>query len=702
MSLTVGELKYTLSADASGLNKQLKDADGRLRGVGETGKKAGKDTADGMDKATASTRALAGEAAKTRGAFDGLGKVAVGAAVVAGIGTMIDAASDLNEAINLNSNVWGENAKAMEEWSQNSATQMGLARDEALMAAASYGNLFQNLGVALDDSTQYSQKLVELSADMASAFNTDVPQALSAIQSGLVGQSEPLRQYGVMLDDVTLKEKARTMGLYDGKGVLSQQAKALATYEIILEKTAKIQGDFVLTSDGVANSQRVLAAQVRDTAAELGASLLPAAQSALSAARDVVTWVNENQELVKTLAIVAAAIYAVNKAGLAYTSMMTRMTAAQMAYNASAVAGAGRMAGMRAMLASSTGGVAAVAAGGAFAGSIYNAGMNVFSDQGRSNRQNFGLDDSFGSDLLVTGANLGQDLASFLSAGALDDLTGKTEAEKDAALKEMAARNQEYRDKQELQAAENKKRLTELQAQGLITSKEAQETITKDAFAEAEARERAAEAAAKRQQSLFDSMQLMQGAPDMFDTKTVGKGKNQREIQVEKALDPDALLKQTKEGAAYQKALTADLEKLKKSGATQDTLTQLMDIEASNPGTIAKIASGNTEKYVTSLNKSLATGAKAAKGRDQMIQAADDIWKWIADAPVRAAERDWAAYTKALGKGKAPGYVPMGAPKPGTGNTWNTGVVNVVSDNPEHFMTAAQKAAARNRMRGRG
>jgi len=95
------------------------------------------------------------------------------------------------------------------------------------------------------------------------------------MRSGLTGEIAPLRRFGVNLTDVTLKQKAMSLGLYKGTGLLDVNAKSAAAYALILEQTTTAQGDFARTSDGLANSQRSLTAQMADLQAEIGEALLP-------------------------------------------------------------------------------------------------------------------------------------------------------------------------------------------------------------------------------------------------------------------------------------------------------------------------------------------------------------------------------------------------------------------------------------------
>jgi hypothetical protein len=71
------------------------------------------------------------------------------------------------------------------------------------------------------------------------------------------------------------------MGLYEGTGALSMQAKVLATQKLILEQTSDAQGDFARTSTGAANQQRILSAQVDNAKVAIGQAFLPILEAVL-------------------------------------------------------------------------------------------------------------------------------------------------------------------------------------------------------------------------------------------------------------------------------------------------------------------------------------------------------------------------------------------------------------------------------------
>lgn len=208
------------------------------------------------------------------GAFGGL-------AVLTGIKKLIDAASDLRESVSKSGEIFGRNSRVVEDWAASLEKSFGQSKAKALEAVTGFGSMFNVLGVGREESSKMSQKLVELASDLASFNNTSVDDALQALGAGLRGESEPLRRFAVFLDDATLRQKALAMGIYDGTGTLTNSQKVMAAYNVILQQTASAQGDFARTSDGAANSQRIVQAQMENSAATIGGALLPAYEKLL-------------------------------------------------------------------------------------------------------------------------------------------------------------------------------------------------------------------------------------------------------------------------------------------------------------------------------------------------------------------------------------------------------------------------------------
>jgi len=247
--------------DFRGLSK---DADKLDRSVGKTSK--------GLDRV--------GIAGKVNGAMLKAG--IAGGAAVAGAAlfqfgkTAVDVASDTAEANSKVGVVFGASAGKIRDFAKDSASSFGISKRATLEYTGTLGNLLVSTGLAQDASADMSLSMVKLAGDMASFNNASIEDTLGAIRSGLVGETEPLKRFGVNLNEAAFKQKALDLGLVKtATTTLPAAAKAQAAYALITEQTGTAQGDFARTSDGLANKQRLLAASVEDLTGKIGQGLVP-------------------------------------------------------------------------------------------------------------------------------------------------------------------------------------------------------------------------------------------------------------------------------------------------------------------------------------------------------------------------------------------------------------------------------------------
>lgn len=196
------------------------------------------------------------------------------------ISPAIRAASDFQEATSKVNVVFGRASKSIKDFADNAARNLGQSKQSVLDAAGTFGTFGKAAGLAGEDLAGFTTDFVTLSTDLASFNNTSPEEAVLAIGAALRGESEPLRRYGVLLNDAVLKQEAMTLGIYDGKGALTAQQKVLAAQAAIYKQTNDAQGDFMRTSDGLANSQRTLKAVFDDAKVALGQAFLKQAETA--------------------------------------------------------------------------------------------------------------------------------------------------------------------------------------------------------------------------------------------------------------------------------------------------------------------------------------------------------------------------------------------------------------------------------------
>lgn len=198
------------------------------------------------------------------------------------VGDAIKLASDLGETTTKVGVIFGNNAQEIQSWARTTSTSFGQTTQQAMDAAATFAIFGKAAGLSGGQLVGFSKNLVGLSADFASFYNTSPEEAITAIGAALRGESEPIRKFGVLLDDATLKAEAMKLGLYDGTGALDAQTKSLAAYNAILSQSTDAQGDFDRTSDGLANQTRILSAELTNLKTALGEGLITPTSTVVS------------------------------------------------------------------------------------------------------------------------------------------------------------------------------------------------------------------------------------------------------------------------------------------------------------------------------------------------------------------------------------------------------------------------------------
>ena len=198
------------------------------------------------------------------------------------------AAGDLEETLSKTNAIFGgAAAKNLEKWSKGAAKELGMSQQTALDAAGTFGVFGKAAGKSGGELAKFSKDNAKLAADLASFHNTSPEEAIEAIGAAFRGEAEPMRKYGVLLDDASMRQQALKMGLIKTtKDALTPQQKTLAAQALIMKQTGDAQGDFARTSGGLANQQRILKAQFENVQASIGRKVLPVLLQ-------VATWAND-------------------------------------------------------------------------------------------------------------------------------------------------------------------------------------------------------------------------------------------------------------------------------------------------------------------------------------------------------------------------------------------------------------------------
>lgn len=154
--------------------------------------------------------------------------------------------------------------------------------DEGLKQSVGTFNLLgTQMGLTADQAYLYSETLTKLSADMASLRNSSVDVATSKLKSGIVGEVEALRQWGIDVSEATLKQEALANGITKSYDKMTYGEKSLLRYSAILRQTTADQGDFARTLESPAQLMKQFREQLAMTGRAIGTLFLAPLQKLL-------------------------------------------------------------------------------------------------------------------------------------------------------------------------------------------------------------------------------------------------------------------------------------------------------------------------------------------------------------------------------------------------------------------------------------
>lgn len=148
-------------------------------------------------------------------------------------------------------------------------------------------------GVAAGDAAKMVKDLTTIGVDAGSLFNTSDAESLQKIISGLTGETEPLKAFGVVLTEAQVQAELLRLGFKGNASEASEAAKSIARANLIIKGLAVAQGDAARTSGSAANQAKAMRAEFNEAARELGTQLIPAMTQLFGATTDVLKAFND-------------------------------------------------------------------------------------------------------------------------------------------------------------------------------------------------------------------------------------------------------------------------------------------------------------------------------------------------------------------------------------------------------------------------
>ncbi len=190
--------------------------------------------------------------------------------------------SDLEEVQNVVDVTFGNMSGAVNEFSQSAIQNYGLSETIAKKYAGTFGAMAKSFGFATDDAVKMSTALTGLAGDVASFYNLDTDAAYTKLKSVFTGETESLKELGIVMTQNALDQYALAQGYGKTTKQMTEQEKVALRYKFVVDKLKNVSGDYQRTSDGWANMVRTAKLEIQSLTAEVGSELMPAAKIAFS------------------------------------------------------------------------------------------------------------------------------------------------------------------------------------------------------------------------------------------------------------------------------------------------------------------------------------------------------------------------------------------------------------------------------------
>lgn len=240
-----------------------------------------------------------------------LGRVGAGFGAAQGAFKLVQMASHATETMNVLRTTFAENSDAVVQWSKTVGKEMG--RSEFTMQ-----DMVSKFGAFLEPQfkgnipliTDMSEQLAQLAVDLGSFYNMSDKDSLINLFSGMSGETEAVRKFGVDISDSALEAFNKAQGDPRTMRALNLKEKTLLRFKKIMIDTEKAQGDAVKTSADWANQLKRFTERLRTIGVTLGRKILPIAQKVLDKINDAISFVEKHGEVIEALAISAGALVA--------------------------------------------------------------------------------------------------------------------------------------------------------------------------------------------------------------------------------------------------------------------------------------------------------------------------------------------------------------------------------------------------------
>lgn len=197
----------------------------------------------------------------------------------------LELGSDLQEVQNVVDTVFPNMEDKVNKFAQNAAASYGLSETMAKRYAGTFGAMADAFGFAEKESYNMATALTGLAGDVASFYNITQDEAYTKLKSVFTGETESLKDLGVVMTQAALDAYALSNGYGKVTSSMTEAEKVALRFAFVQDQLSNASGDFAKTSGSWANQVRLLSLQFQSLQAAIG-------QGLINVLTPVIQWLN--------------------------------------------------------------------------------------------------------------------------------------------------------------------------------------------------------------------------------------------------------------------------------------------------------------------------------------------------------------------------------------------------------------------------
>lgn len=239
--------------------------------VGQIALELGIDSSQIVNQLTGASNKAAKQATSI---FSGMGKKIAGALSIAAFAKFtkdcIEVGSNVTEVQNVVDTAFGDLSHQADLWASNAMTNFGLSELSAKKYMGVFGQMSNAMGITGQAALDMAEDVTGLTGDVASFYNLSANDAYTKLKSIWTGETETLKDLGVVMTQTNLDQYALNNGFGKTTAKMTEQEKVMLRYQYVTSALSNATGDFVKTQDSWANQTRILSLRFEQLKASLG------------------------------------------------------------------------------------------------------------------------------------------------------------------------------------------------------------------------------------------------------------------------------------------------------------------------------------------------------------------------------------------------------------------------------------------------